>query len=111
MRDDVVELPEIRGDVQDVPLLQLDVGEPERRGEPAPELDRPRRELDAEKTCLGKPAGHGNEVLAGAATELQHAAALDRGRLQAEQPCIGGDPVRMRVLPRGAGIMDAVLEG
>ena len=110
VRDDVVELPQIDGDFEDVALLQLDVGEPERHGEPSPELDRPGRELDARKARMGQPVGHRDEVAAGAASELQHAAALDRGRLQAVHPGVGRDAIGMRVLPGAAGIGDTLLE-
>ena len=110
MRDDVVEFPQSRGNIEDVALLQLDVGEREPRRESSPELDRPRRELDAEKARIGKPIGHRDEVPARAATELQHAAALDRCGIQARHPCVGRDAIGVRVLPRAAGIVDAVLE-
>ena len=110
MGDDVVEFPQIGGDVEKVTLLQLDVGEAERRDELPPELDRPGRELDPRTARMGKPVGDCDEVAAGPASELQHAAALDRGRLQAVHPGIGRDAIRMRVLPGAAGIEDALLE-
>ena len=110
MRDDVVELPEVRGDIENVMLLQLDIGESERGGEPSPELDRTGRELDSEKVRIGKPVSHRDEVPACAASELQNAATFDRCGIQAVHPCVGRDAIGVRVLPRAAGIVDAVLK-
>ena len=71
MRDDVVELPEVRGEVEDVALPQLDVGERERGGESAPDPHRPRRQLDAKEARLREHAGHRDEVPPCPASEFQ----------------------------------------
>ena len=110
VRDDVVELPEVGGKVEDVALPQLDVGERERRGEPAPDPHRPHRELDAEEARPGEHAGHRDEVAPCPASELQDPGALDRGRRHAVHPGVGRDAVGMRMLPGAAGVVDAVLE-
>ena len=110
VRDDVVEFPEIRGEVENVTLLQLEVGESERGREPSPDRNRPGRELDAEKACIGKPAGHRDEVPARAASELQDSAAFNRCGIQAVQPCVGRDAIGVGVLPRAAGIVDALVK-
>ena len=110
VRDDVVELPEICGEVDDVALQQLDVGESECVRKPPPQLDRPGRKLDSEKARIGKPVRHGDQVSARTASQLQHPAVLDRRGIQAEQPRVGRDAIGVRVLPRAAGIVDAVVE-
>ena len=110
VRNDVVELPEVRGEVEDVAPPQLDVGKPERGGEPPSDLDWPGRDIDPEKPRAGKSAGHGHDVPARAASELQHPATFDRRGTQAVHACVGRDAVRVRVLPRAAGIVDAVVE-
>ena len=53
VRNDVVELPEIRGEVENVAPPQLDVGKPERGGKPPSDLDRPGRDVDPEKPRAG----------------------------------------------------------
>ena len=101
MGDDVVEGPEALFDIHDGNGAQLDVLQPELGDLGPARLDLAGRKIDAEEAAPGMIERHGHEIAAGGAAELQHAAAVEGRRRQAEQAA--GRPQMADMAP-GKGI-------
>ncbi len=96
VRNDVVELPRIGGNVAEVTLEQRDVGEPELRDELSARLDRTRGEIAAHEARRGQVRRHRDQVAAVAATQFERAAARDRRGTEPHQRRDRGEAVGVR---------------
>ncbi len=111
MCNDVVELAEVAGDVHDIEVQQLDVGQLQRDDGLQALIDRPTAEVDPHECAVRKLEGHGDEIVADTASEFEHAAVWNRGRVHPVQRRQGGETIRMRIVVRVTRIEDFVVSG
>ena len=110
--DDVVERAPRRVDVGDVELAQLDVGEAAALVTcPLALLDLARRQIDADEARIRQLHRHRDQVVAAGAAQFQHAAGVDVGRLQAEEPGERREAIRMRLRKRLVDVGHFVVAG
>ena len=94
VRDHVVEAAQLAG----IKGGQIRLGEghvcrAEASSPVASDRERLGIEVQADELATGQGRRHRDEIAAVAAAQLEHPAALGRGRLHAHQPCVGGEPV------------------
>jgi hypothetical protein len=109
MGDDVVEFPEIAGDIHDVAVAERDVREAEVGRLSRAYLDGGLAQVDAEEFRVGKLSRHRDQVAACSATEFQHAAFRNRSGRHAPQARDRRQACRMRLLERVGGIEDLIV--
>ena len=93
--DHVVESPQFRSGIHDVPVLEAEIGEAQGGDFLVAGVDGDARRVDAQKLGGGVLERHRDEVLAVAAADLQDAAARERGWVHAEENGQGSEPVGM----------------
>ena len=111
MGDDVVKLPEPGRDVQDVHALEGHVSQAQLCDGGLPAIDLAARGVQAHKLALGQGVGHGNDVAATGAPHLQHAAAMHRSRVQAQERRQRQQAIRVALRVAEAGIGYLVVAG
>ena len=109
MRDDVVEYAGFLAQIAQVDLLELDVGETQRRdvGGALAHLDGGK--VNAEEAGARQGGRHRNQVPSGGATDFEHSAFADRRGYQPVQPGDCRKPVRMRLRKRQAQVREFVV--
>src|SRR5262249_50615330 len=111
VNDDVIERVGLGADLLDVLSMQVDVFEAGLGDDAAALRDLLGRQIDAEERGPGQGDGQRDEVPAGRATELQHAAGDDRYRPQPGESRHRRQAVRLRLRVRLGEIRDDVVAG
>jgi len=107
--NDVIESAETGADLAQVHPVDFDVGEAEGGDFSGCGGHGARGKFDAHEAAFGERPGHGDQVAAIAATQLEHAAAVGRRGLQAEEGGDGGKAVGVRLGIGEAGVGDLVV--
>ena len=109
MREDVIEFAQIPTRLREIPLVEGDVRKPECLNySPAP-CNGPFRKIDTRELAPGQFERHRNQVPAVATSQFQDAAALGRRRCHPQHAGDCGQPVRMRLCERKAGVKDLIV--
>jgi len=113
MGDDIVKLPQGRGHIAHIEREKAHIPQSKGSDGSIGICNLLRRQVDSHKVAPGQAVRHGQEVSAGGTSQLQHAAALYRCRLHAQEPCTGGQPVRVsgRVTQDRVGYLIATCGG
>ncbi len=109
MTKDVIELPEIRGNIGDAHCLQVDIPQPELACGRPRVIDLPGRKIDADELRLRVRQRHRDDVSPRRAPQLQHAAARRMGGIEAEERRDGRQAIRPRLRKRADGIGNRVI--
>ena len=90
MAEDVVEQAIAGVDVGDAGVAQVEVGQAQLGHHGLAVGDLAGREIHADELGAGQRDGHGQQVAAVGAAQLEHAAVVQAGRLEAQQRGQGG---------------------
>ncbi len=109
VRQNVIELTPRGADLAQVGHAQSEVIQGQIGGHAHSRCDRAGGEVDAHEAAGRERVGHGDEVAAIAAPNLQDAAARQRRRFHAEELAHRCQPVGMRLRPRKSGVGNQVV--
>jgi hypothetical protein len=108
---DVVELAQLRAEVEDARLAQIDVRQPQLAHDGLPVGDLSAGQIDADKPAVRRAQRHRDQVAAAGGAELQHAATVRMRGVEPEQPGDRRQAVGMRLRERVDGVGDGLVRG